>query len=125
MTSQYHMQRYFYAWASNPNVRQAYPPEPVLLRNDVQSLPNDRSKIVIIIPASLNTETSFLLYHEQRPIELITDTNNITLPSADSKVTLYIHGSIPKPNLTGTKLSERQILTDRQSLPVGFNVIES
>ena len=121
ITGQYHMNRYFFAWASHPPVKQLYAPEPVLLADDVAN--QHHQAIIAVIPSSLLAQSLLLTRDNQTQVQFVTDIEMLDPIKPDT--ILYVHGSLPVPSHTLSNASQRVIETDRESLPIGFNVIET
>lgn len=126
ITGQYHLDRYFSAWALSPNTRKVFAVEPVLLEHAIQQ--DSRQAILVITRESEHSALAFLLNDEVtgRQIDVITPDEASQLTNIATKYEVaYMDGAVQgiiKAQLD-TYISET-ITNDRQSRPIAYRVYD-
>lgn len=121
MTSQYHLNRYFNAWALSPVVKIVYAEAPTLLVSDATNAA--KSKVVVFVPETIHGQASFPLSDYQGELTIETDRSKLAEYLGMKDVVIYVHGSFQKPKISDDVVY-RVIATNSSSLPIAFNVYE-
>jgi 4-amino-4-deoxy-L-arabinose transferase-like glycosyltransferase len=127
MTSQYHLDRYFSAWANNPSVRQIYAVEPSLLFEVVEQ--TEAKRILIIANSSQVDAITFLTYPErsEKRIDIVTSVNKNRLSLLTEKYDLVIvdTSSQTKPILTTLgKYRTTVVESPRELRPIAYVIYD-
>lgn len=126
ITSQYHLDKYFSAWALNPNVRSVYPTEPILLEAAIDSSESER--ILIITNQLEHDALSFLLNDSRlmKSIDLMNPNEGAKLSNLAAKYDqVFLDGNVTQG--ARTKLDNYisvTITSDKQSKPIAYRVYD-
>jgi len=122
-TSQYHLDRYFSAWALSPQVRRAYAAEPTLLDQHIGS---STKKTLIIANSSEHKALAFLISDNDISYDIVTPSEALQQSQLEERFdTVYLDGRV-----TGELKSKldvfvsTQINSDRESRPVSYRVYD-
>lgn len=126
-TSQYHIERYFYAWANNPSVRRVYPIEPSLMKDYISQ---HESKRILIITD--DTEHSALIYllndvQQKSEISLIKPSDNVNYQNLTKSYDYVIVSSESSSDPIREQLNQfksSEISSNRKSRPVAYFVYD-
>jgi hypothetical protein len=127
MTSQYHLDRYFSAWALNPMVREVYAVEPILLNDAITA--TETTRILVVSPQAMIDRILFstLPSREGRRIDVVSSITKTRITQLSTKYELvYVDSSILGKDLR-TYLNEfasSEIESPRELKPVAFMVYD-
>lgn len=120
ITSNYHINRYFFAWAGNPPVKQAYSVEPQSVASDLGSAIEQKIAL-IYVPYKQFEQTQFLTFDYRRQIQILPIEEYSSQRQVGDNQLIYVHGSLDHAKPEGTT-NERVIATDSKTVPIAYYV---
>ena len=126
ITSQYHLDRYFSAWASSPNTRRVYAVEPALLEEHIEASTTER---ILVITAELEHQAlAFLLNDagEGRSIDIVNPTEGAVLTDITNRYdVVYLDGTVEgQLKTTLDAFISETIDNERQTRPIAYRVYD-
>ncbi len=126
VTGQYHLDRYFSAWALSPNTRKVYAIEPALLEDRVEA--DGRERVLIVTREEEHPALAYLLNDAQtnRQIDVINPEEGARLSNFAAKYdVVYVDGEVSGG--IKTKLDNyisETIRNDRESRTVAYRIYD-
>ena len=126
ITGQYHLNRYFSAWALDPDVRSVYNTEPAILETAIER--RDQDRILIVTNSEEHRTMRFLLNdaRDTKQIDLFSIGQANTIQALESRYDwVYLDGDVEDgiKTVLDEYISEK-IQSDRESKPVAYRLYD-